>query len=102
MVYIAVLPLDKAGMAVHALLKLPLACHSSLSSSTVTKLSPCGVNRHKRSPELIGSHGLLAKVADRHWTHHMYLREVTATLCIPGTWSAGRLKIGHGFLNLGT
>lgn len=75
------LSLDKAGMAVHVLLKLLLACLSSLSSSTVTKLSPCGVNIHKPSPVLFGSHGLFAKVADSHWTPHTYLSElVTATL----------------------
>lgn len=86
MVYVPGLPLDKAGMAVHALLSLPLACLSSLISSTVPKLSPCGVNTHKPSPVLLGSYGLLAKVVDRHQTHHVYLSElVTATLCNPGT-----------------
>lgn len=44
MAHVPVLPLDKAGMAVHMLLKLSFKCLSSSNISGVPKLSPCGVN----------------------------------------------------------
>lgn len=44
MVYVPVLPLAEAGMSVHVLLNLSFTCLSSLNTSGVPKLSPCGVN----------------------------------------------------------